>query len=188
MLETPSMHQYDNHRDNLCAADNQQGRPAREPSTTTCAAPRKRRKKLGQYRHSGGDGYRYDSTIKRWVRIIRDGQAWCCDCQQWFDLDQFCVINGTKPYQYCKACQRLHKAMSRYSVSREVASRLYSATVCECCGSEFEKQTHKHIHHTQDGVVGVVCITCNHLLRDESPSHIRKLLCCVKWLLSREKI
>ena len=38
MLETPSMQQYAM-RNNLLAAANQQGRPEREPSTTTRSAP-----------------------------------------------------------------------------------------------------------------------------------------------------
>ena len=38
MLETPSMLKYEI-RDNLIAADNQQGRPEMEPSTTTRLAP-----------------------------------------------------------------------------------------------------------------------------------------------------
>lgn len=181
------MQQYESiDRDNLIAADNQQGRPKMEsePSTTICTAPsRKKRKK----RKNGGEGYEFDSQRRRWTRIIRDGKAWCCDCQLWKPLKGFACVKG-KPYQYCKACQRLHKAMCRYGVSREEAQRLYSIWVCECCGAMIEKQQHQHIHHIENRVLGMVCLRCNHTLRDESPEHLYRLKCCVRFIETRMKI
>ena len=181
MLETPSMHRYAL-RDNPCAADNQQGRPEREPSTTTRPAPKRKRFTLRD-----NPGYAYDFQRRRWLRVTKDDQAWCCDCQTWKFLAEFADCKG-KPYYYCKTCQRLHKAMYRYRISRELATRFYAVQVCECCGSSFKNQQHKHIHHVNDKVIGVVCLTCNHLLRDESTYHLQRLKCCVTFIENRVKI
>jgi len=176
------MHQYAM-RDNLSAADNQQGRPEREPSTTTRPAPHKKK----QRKHRKCDGYCWDLQHRRWVREIKNGSAFCCDCSLWKPIVAFANVRG-KPYSYCRDCQRLHKAMSRYKVSRIEAARLYSVEMCECCDSVFLKQTHKHIHHLDSGVIGVVCLFCNHTLRDESTEHLRRLECCVKYIHQRVKI
>lgn len=181
MLETPRMHRYAS-RDNLSAADNQQGRPIREPSTTTCPAPRRKRFTLRD-----NPGYIYDGQRQRWLRVIKDGLAWCCDCRSWKTLGEFADCKG-QPYHYCKTCQRLHKAMYRYRISRKAAVRLYSVQECECCESVFKNQRHKHIHHIGKDVMGVVCLTCNHLLRDESTEHLRRLECCVEFIKNRVKI
>lgn len=176
------MQQYESKdRDNLSAADNQQERPGVDPesSTTICAAPRRKMRER--------EGYEWDESKQRWVRIVRDGIAHCCDCQTWKTLDAFASVYG-KPYQYCKACQRLHKAMSRYGVDREEAIRLYSIWKCECCGCEIEKQSHQHIHHVNGQVIGLVCLRCNHTLRDESPEHVARLRSCVRFIETRMKI
>jgi hypothetical protein len=180
------MQQYDlTARENLVAADNQQGRPGREierePSTTTCTAPKKQRK------HKDTVGYHWSDSQERWVRTIKGGLAHCSDCNQWKPINDFASIRG-KPYSYCKNCQRLHKAMSRYKITRDEAEKYYAARTCECCGCEFEKQTHKHIHHLGDKVIGVICLCCNHTLRDESPEHLRRLECCIRFAKQRVKI
>jgi hypothetical protein len=175
------MHQYAL-RDNLSAADNQQGRPAREPSTTTRPAPKRKRFTLHD-----NPGYVYNIERRRWTRIVKYESAFCCDCQSWFPVGEFANIKG-QPYHYCKTCQRLHKAMYRYKIDRSTAVQLYSTTACECCGSQFKNQQHKHIHHTDEGVVGLVCLTCNHLLRDESDAHLQRLKSCVKYIERRVKI
>lgn len=182
MLETPSMHRYAS-RDNPCAAGNQQGRPEREPSTTTCPAPKKRKR----FTLRDNPGYSYDKDRKRWLRTVQGGLAWCCDCRAWKSVDSFAVCRGV-PYHYCKQCQRLHKAMYRYRIDRDTAVRLYAVQTCECCGSSFVKQQHKHIHHVNDCIIGVVCLTCNHILRDESSEHLRRLRCCVAFIQNRVKI
>lgn len=182
------MQQYElNNRDNLVAADNQQGRLEREPSTTTRTAPKKQRK------HKDSDGYH--SCVKlvngreqiKWVRTVKNGNAHCSECNQWKPMEAFADVNG-KPYSYCKGCQRLHKAMSRYNITLGEAKRFYESITCECCGSAFEKQAHKHIHHIGEQVIGVVCLHCNHLLRDESTEHLRRLECCIKFVKQRVKI
>lgn len=191
MLETPSMQQYESFdRENLNAADNQQGRLEREPSTTIRVAPKKRvRRKLRKPRleHKGLEGYQLDEQSHRWKRHIKDGLAWCCDCREWKPIDNFCSVVG-HPYQYCKACQRLHKAMCRYSITREEAVRIYATDKCICCGSEFKKQTHRHIHHVDGEVIGLVCLFCNHILRSESAEHLYRLKCCVEFIENRVKI
>ena len=190
MLETPSMQQYAS-RDNLLAADNQQGRLEREPSTTICTASIKRRnsnRQKAQQAHIAEEpGYFYDPASKNWKRKINGDLVWCNFCRQWKPRDCFSTMKG-KPNTYCKACCRIRKAMWRYSIDRETAIKLYEINLCECCGLPFEKQTHKHIHHTEDGVIGVVCLYCNHTLRNESPEHLHRLECCVKFIKNRVKI
>jgi hypothetical protein len=190
MLETPSMQQYDENRENLFAADNQQGRPEMEPSTTKRTAPRKRKNTHKRYtdrKHAKCEGYVYDESKKVWVRHTKGNCVWCMDCNQWKPIEFFANVNG-KPYSYCKECQRIHKAMSRYHLNRQQVIELYSQTTCICCGCEFEKQTHQHIHHIDNMVIGLVCLRCNHTLRDESPEHLHRLLCCVRFIESRMKI
>lgn len=51
MLETPSMQQYNKCCDNLFAADDQQGRPEAEPSTTIRTAPHNKRVKIESELH-----------------------------------------------------------------------------------------------------------------------------------------
>jgi len=182
MLETPCMHQYAL-RDNLCAADNQQGRPIREPSTTTCPAPKKRKR----FTLRDNPGYAYNVQQHRWTRVMKDGYAWCCDCHSWKTIDAFACVKG-QPYHYCKPCQRLRKAMYRYRIDRSTAVNLYAVQKCTCCGRNFKNRRHKHIHHLDAGVIGVVCLTCNHLLRDESNEHLQRLRCCVAFIEHRVKI
>ena len=190
MLENPSMQQYDkNNRDNLLAADNQQGRPETEPSTTTRTTPRKRKatdKRSDQRCHKNCEGYSY-SENNRWIRLIRDNCVWCMDCKEWKPIEQFARVKG-KPYSYCKTCQRLHKAMNRYHVTRDQAVDLYTQTRCTCCNCKFERQTHQHIHHIDGGIVKLVCLFCNHILRDESPEHLHRLQCCIQFIKARKKI
>jgi hypothetical protein len=170
-------------RDNPTGADNQQGRPAREPSTTTRTTPVKTEKR----KRKDKPGYHWYLERQRWVRSIVDGKVHCCDCHRWLPLDAFCTVKD-KPYTFCKACQRLHKAASRYGISLDEARRLYSATFCECCGADFVSQQSKHIHHIGSDVIGVLCLTCNHLIRDESPEHLRRIKACVAFIENRVKI
>jgi hypothetical protein len=181
MLETPSMHQYAL-RENLSAAVNQQGRPEREPSTTERPAPKRKRVAT-----TTSEGFHYDAPTRGWKRTIKDGHAWCTDCLTWKSVTEFCSVKG-RPYHYCKVCQRLHKAMSRYSMARDDVVRLYAKSRCDCCGSRFKNQQHKHLHHVGGIVRGVVCLTCNHLLRDESVEHLQRLECCVRFIKDRVKI
>jgi hypothetical protein len=189
MLETPSMQQYNESCENLLAADDQQGRPEAEPSTTTRTAPNNEHKltdsQTTKRQYKNRAGYILAGTV--WVRELRDGYAQCRDCINWKPIDQFSNVKGI-PYTYCKVCQRIHKAMSRYTLTREQVVSFYSGNTCECCGSKFKNQQHKHIHHNTSGVVGLVCLTCNHTLRDESPEHLYRLKCCVRFIEDRVKI
>jgi len=176
------MQQYESKdRDNLFAAENQQGRPMElEPSTTIRTAPKKRRPRVtskGYYRKNGTGG---------WRRIITDTEAYCSNCDSFKPLNAFSKING-KPDPACKECRRLIKASFRYKISQDIAALLYSADTCECCGRKFEKQTHKHIHHVGKEVKGIVCLYCNHILRDCSPEHLRRLQCCVEFIKRDEE-
>ena len=177
MLETPSISQYESKdRDNLVIAANQQGRPMElEPPTTIRTAPVKR------WKTKNHKGYEYNKKSKRWVRIIMPVKAFCTGCEKMKTLCEFSTVKG-KPYHYCKECTRYNKAASRYGISKETAEELYSKTTCDCCGSKFEKQSHQHIHHVGNVVKGLVCLRCNHTLRDTSDEHLRRLKCCVRFI------
>jgi hypothetical protein len=178
MLETPSISQYESQkdRDNLVIADNQQGRPMElEPSTTIRTAPAK------QWKTRNRRGYEYHEDLKRWVRIITNAKAFCTGCSEFKSLGEFSTVKG-KPYHYCKECTRYNKAASRYGISKEMARKLYSKTTCDCCGGVFEKQSHQHIHHVGNTVKGLVCLPCNHMLRDTSNEHLQRLKCCVRFI------
>ena len=177
MLETPSMQQYESKdRDKLLAADNQQGRPKElEPSTTIRTAP----KKQGKVKDS--NGYYFNEAKCVWMRIITDTEAFCMNCNSFKPLLTFGKTKG-KLSSNCKDCRRLIKASHRYGISQDDAALLYSATTCECCDREFEKRSHKHIHHVGAEVKGVVCLYCNHVLRDSSTEHLRRLQCCVEFI------
>ena len=181
MLETPSMQQYESKdRDNLFAADNQQGRPTElEPSTTIRTAPKKK------WTVKDSKGYYFNETQRVWMRIVTDTEAYCKNCDSLKSLDEFTLVKGS-PDRACKKCKRLIKAAHRYNISQALASLLYSAEICECCGKEFEKQTHKHIHHVGEEVKGIVCLYCNHVLRDCSKEHLHRLQCCVEFIKQDE--
>lgn len=171
------MQQYESKdRDNLLAADNQQGRPMEtEPSTTIRTAP----KKQGNVKHS--KGYYFNESKRVWMRIITDTEAFCMNCDSFKPLSDFGMTKG-RIQSNCKECRRLIKASHRYGISQDDAALLYSATLCACCGREFEKRTHKHIHHVGSEVKGIVCLYCNHVLRDCSTEHLRRLKCCVEFI------
>lgn len=190
MLETPRMQQYDN-RNNLLAADNQQERPEMESSTTTCTGPMYKcndgHKRKTNRRMRDKPGYKWDNDCYAWVRIIELNKAMCSKCKEWKTLDNFASIKG-KPYSLCKACQKLSKAVSRYKITRQEAERLYNLTCCQCCGRKFKNPQHKHLHHIPGKLVTCVCLTCNHLLRDESKEHMRRLNCILQFVINRDKI
>ena len=163
--------------DNPSGADNQQARSHGRASTTTCTAPQLKRGK-----HKGQEGYKWCDLRLRWVREIRDNLARCSHCGKWKILGSF-TMSRSIPDSICKECRRFQKAASRYKISIDEARQLYAKEQCDCCGAFFEKQTHKHIHHIGDTVRGIVCLYCNHTLRDESPEHLRRLKCCVDFVI-----
>ena len=175
------MQQYESiDRKNLFAADNQQGRPMElEPSTTIRTTPEKKR----TIKDSKGYYFNKDKCV--WMRIITDTEAYCNNCNSFKPLNDFVSTKG-KLQSNCKACRKLIKAANRYEISQKFAAYLYSINQCECCGCEFEKETHKHIHHTETGVKGIVCLYCNHVLRDCSTEHLRRLQCCVEFIKQDE--
>jgi hypothetical protein len=144
-------------------------------STTTRPAARKQ--------VARSEGYHFDRELNVWKKLIVDGKQFCIFCNTWKPLDDYSRRNGLKNKinTYCKACQRIRKAMHRYSLTAEQVTALYSKQSCDCCGSAFKTQQQQHIHHVGDKVLGAVCLTCNHLLRDQSEEHPHRLQCVVEF-------
>jgi hypothetical protein len=126
-------------------------------------------------------GYYFNEAKHVWMRSITDTEAYCMNCDSFKPLASFGVTKG-RLASNCRDCRRLIKASSRYRISQEEATLLYATATCDCCGREFEKRAHKHIHHVGTEVKGIVCLYCNHVLRDCSAEHLFRLKCCVEFI------
>jgi hypothetical protein len=169
--------------ENLFDKDNQQGRKEISPSTTTRPSPKKLSTK-------NMEGYHFDVIKRRWVRTVKDGKVCCRDCKEWKTVENFpwAKRSTQRLSQYCRNCKRFYKAAKRYNITVEEVKKLYSAETCDCCGENFHNQTHQHIHHLKDSVIGTLCFYCNLILKDESPQQLHRLKSCVDFIENRMKI
>lgn len=103
-------------------------------------------------------------------------------------LSDFHFRNDTKKHRNeCKACWKLSQAASRYDITFEQASEYYKQPRCLCCGVEFTKPEHKHLHHVGHKVYGCVCKDCNILLGQESADELHRLKCCLAYMEKSRK-
>lgn len=79
--------------------------------------------------------------------------------------------------------------MRRFNISKDFVIWLYSHDTCMCCGSVLDQGRQTHIHHTNAGVRGLVCFSCNYILGQETEDDLNKIKLCLKFMPKyREKL
>lgn len=121
-----------------------------------------------------------ETLVKQGVRRMK-----CRRCKQDKDAKHFYANSRNKTgLEYiCKPCKSIEINSRRYKISESFLEYLYSYENCMCCDEPFLNNKCRHIHHTTDGVQGLVCIHCNHILgqeTDEDLQRINKVLAYMK--------
>jgi len=83
--------------------------------------------------------------------------------------------NKTGLEYICKPCKSIDINARRYGVSESFIEYLYSHEHCMCCGEKFVSNKQRHIHHTDDGVQGLICLHCNHILGQETKVDLQRI-------------
>lgn len=110
----------------------------------------------------------------------------CSFCKEAKTLDNF-DKNGKYLYSICKDCKRLKTACRRYKISIEAVEFLFAFENCMCCGVKFKSTRLRHIHHIYDGVRGVVCQRCNHVLGQETKDDLKRIQSCIDFISRARK-
>ena len=110
----------------------------------------------------------------------------CSFCKEVKTLDNF-DKNGKHTYSVCKQCKRLKTAARRYNLSIENVEFLFSFKNCMCCNKKFKSERFRHIHHTCDGVRGIICQRCNHVLGQETKFDLMRIQSCIKFITESRK-
>ena len=91
--------------------------------------------------------------------------------------------NVTGLENICKDCKRIESTAKRYKVSERLIEHLYTYTACMCCEEIFKDRKLVHIHHTQkQGVRGIICLHCNHILSEETLEDEQRIQNCMKFM------
>lgn len=101
----------------------------------------------------------------------------CRRCGSDKDLSMFYKNKQNKSgYEHiCKPCKSIEINALRYGISESFLEYLYSHEQCMCCGEQFASNKCRHIHHTDQGVQGLVCIHCNHILGQETEEDLQRI-------------
>lgn len=101
----------------------------------------------------------------------------CRRCNQTKDLKCFYSSNRNKSgfEHICKPCKCIEINARKYKISESFLEYLYSHGQCMCCGDQFTSNKCRHIHHTAQGVRGLVCIHCNHVLGQETDKDLQRI-------------
>lgn len=111
----------------------------------------------------------------------------CCSaCKQELPISNF-DRNGKYAYSLCKSCKRIRTAARRYNLTLEQVRELYNISACMVCGKKFQNQRMQHIHHTKQGVRGVVCQFCNHILAQETANDLERIEACLNFIQQPRK-
>lgn len=155
-----------------------------ESSTTTRSAPtRLALKPTARLRRRDNPDFYYSSEVRRWVRID-DGHRYCIYCRQRKQNNDF--FPYTSNANTCKQCLRALGASRRYGVTYQQALELHAIRECQCCGGAFLNNKDRCIHHLeQDGkpfIRGVLCLSCNLVIQDESKRRATQLKKCLTFM------
>ncbi len=110
----------------------------------------------------------------------------CRRCELNKDLSQFYKNKRNKSgYEsLCKPCKSIDINARRYGISESFLEYLYSHEQCMCCGEKFESKKNRHIHHTDQGVQGLVCIHCNYILSQETEEDLQQINLALAYMKS----
>ncbi len=116
----------------------------------------------------------------------------CTQCKEDKTQDDFYTDKSTRTrtgrHSACKVCRNKQTRMSKYNISEGFIDYLYSYTECMCCGTSFKNNRHRHIHHTEKEVQGLVCRDCNYILRGETDLDLEKIKSVLVYMHSDRKI
>src|SRR4030042_807574 len=87
----------------------------------------------------------------------------------------------------CKPCKSIETNARRHGMSEGFLEYLYSYEQCMCCGDKFVNNEGRHIHHTDQGVQGLVCIHCNHILGQETENDLQRIEAALTYMKSPRK-
>lgn len=101
----------------------------------------------------------------------------CRRCNQEKELNCFYKASRNKSgfEHICKSCKSIEINARRYGISESFLEYLYSHEQCMCCDAQFTNNKCRHIHHTAQGVRGLVCIHCNHILGQETDEDLQRI-------------
>lgn len=112
----------------------------------------------------------------------------CRRCGSDKDLSQFYKSKRNKygHMTICKPCNKIEIACRRYGISDQDAELLLLHERCMCCGA---KSKIMDIHHTDQGVKGLVCRRCNIILGQETKENLQMINCALTFIeTSRENL
>lgn len=111
------------------------------------------------------------------TRQARGTRMKCRRCKSDKDLSMFYKSKRTKTcHEYiCKPCKSIELNAKRYGISEWFIEYLYSHEQCMCCDEMFTSNKGRHIHHNDQGVQGLVCIHCNHILGQETEEDLQRI-------------
>lgn len=64
---------------------------------------------------------------------------------------------------------------------------MFTFTNCMCCGAMFKSTRLIHVHHTLEGVRGIICQRCNHVLGQESKVDLKRIQFCIDFITGARK-
>ncbi len=110
----------------------------------------------------------------------------CRRCKLDKDFTQYYKNTRTKTgFEYiCKPCKSIEINARRYGISEGFLEYLYSYEQCMCCDEQFITKKNRHIHHTDQGVQGLVCIHCNHILGQDTEADLQRIKCALTYMKS----
>ncbi len=113
----------------------------------------------------------------------------CNRCDTNKDVSQFRNHSGYKSghESYCKTCMNFARTMRKYSISKNTLKYLYSHKQCMCCGERFINNKQRHIHHTVQGVQGLICTHCNTIIRQETEEDLQRIKDVLVYIKSPRK-
>lgn len=82
----------------------------------------------------------------------------------------------------CKACKAIQSAVRRYNIPKTEVEQLYKHPSCMCCETDFKDKKLRHIHHVGDTIRGIVCLSCNHILGQESDVDQKRIQACLDFI------
>lgn len=113
----------------------------------------------------------------------------CRKCEKTKDFNSFYKNKRTTiGYDHlCKECKKIDVTCRRYKISEDFYNYLYSHYNCMCCESKLDHCKLTHIHHTDSGVKGILCYSCNYVLGQEAENDLEKIKACLKFMRSKRK-
>lgn len=130
-----------------------------------------------------------ETLVKLKVRMPHKSNT-CRRCKETKFAKHFYVqkrnVSGLE--NICKDCKRVVYAAQRYKVSEKFIEYLYTHETCMCCDDKFINRKLTHIHHTEVGVRGIICYSCNYTLGQETNEDRERINMCLKFMARKNPL